>query len=478
MTAGSETSQFNEPRGHGGRYSKIERIWSQLPAGHAIRIHRVERFDYLASLLYSPLMYVTEDISPSLPAHPPDEDWVASSFVQFVKGEFGTGATRLAPASFASVPIIADAANDIPEKYLSQCEAELVYGGILRGLEIHSHGSIEDDIFRVLASPILGNPSNARYWEPHMLKEMFGKSILEHKRLQFVIPSFPFKDQNVFRTEAPPDHIDLGDIALLVRLHTLALAFFQIHPFGADWIILADGLAYAQALGVDQIRAEAYRENLRDWRNRLNLQGTVTILDLNEVANHTDGKHFKGRFQQRVLEIRQLLDILIGNRSNINETFEILVRGMAWNLSTREYANHYSKEEIWAAVTSINNRTQVNSCALTKELRTLSEEAATYYAAFNLALQWNSIPQCIFPEAVRATVHAKPGQIAIPTLGTVYPWNGVPIVSKGTFRANDVQVSPICEVQKSGIKILGHAQRIEQPALYYTLENDEETETI
>lgn len=464
-----EKLRIDDPYGHGGLYSKIERIWKDLPAGFSLRVKRTERFDPSAHLLYSPVEYFAEDISSLQPENLPNDDWVIDAFSGFVHGEFGREVQRPMPDAFGPLEVVNDAADDTPERYLERCESELVYGGILRGLDFRRLPSIHDGIYEVLTSPLLGNPANRRFLDKERFAKDINPSLQQHNRLQFILPGFPFKDQNIFRTESPPEHVDLGDIALLIRLHTLALAFFQIHPFGADWIILADGTAYSKALGIEPAQAVSYRENLREKRNRLNLQGTVTILDLLEVAKSTDGTSYKGRFEYHTQQISSILKRLVDSNERIRESFDVLTRGMSWNLATRQYIKRFSRREIWYAVTNYHPDVAGTNDPLAIEIRERSREAALYYGAFNLALRWHQIPQCLFPTTLRTTVHPKLGQIAVPSLGPVYPWNGIPIVHQGNFRANDISTHPWCEIRTEGRELVGHAQRVEFPPLYYTL---------
>ena len=81
-----EKSVFDEPSGHGGRFSKIERIWNGLPSGYSVQVRRVERFDSVSNLLFSPVEYIAEDISTKLPEGLPDDNWVVDSFLNFVVG--------------------------------------------------------------------------------------------------------------------------------------------------------------------------------------------------------------------------------------------------------------------------------------------------------------------------------------------------------------------------------------------------------
>ena len=460
--------RFDEPSGQGGRYSKVERIFQMLSPGYSLKLQRTERFDQISCLLYSPVEYIAEDVSSLFTDSLPDDEWIVGAFLQFVKGEFGSSVHRLRPESFDPIETITDASFDVAQKYLEKCEAELVYGGILQNIIARHHGSIEDALYEVITAPLLGNPANLRYLDPEFFTSSIAPPIKQQSRLQFIIPSFPFKDQNIFRTEVPPDHVDLGEIALMIRLHTLSLAFFQIHPFGADWIILADGVSYAEVLGIGSNDAIKYRENLRDIRNRLNLQGTVSILDLDQLASYSDGDQYIGRFDNTVKAIAKRLKQLTKIRVDVEQSFSVLVRGIIWNLSTRCYEEKFSRDEIWLSVTSSDNISTRENNALAREIYERGVEAALYYGSYNIALRYYKIPQSIFPQSFRATVHPKHGQFAVPSLGDVHPWNGIPVVLNGTFRANDIMTAPWYALRTKGERLTGHLERGNPSPLYYT----------
>lgn len=340
-------------------------------------------------------------------------------------------------------------------------------------LQAESSGSIEAGIYSALTAPFLGNKANRGFLNEQTFASQIGPSIRDHQRLQFLLPAFPFKDQNLFRTEAQPEHIDLGEIALLIRLHALALAFFQFHPFGADWIVLADGASYAHALGVDVKQAHEYRENLRNWRNALNLQGTVSILDLDEVAKKADGVANRGRFDAMLEHIKRALSRLRTPNEAMQQAFAVLMRGMAWNLATRSYDTRHARREIWQAVTQFG-ADGVRYDPLSSEIRERSEIAALHYGAYNLTLRWLEIADRMFPNAIRATVHPKANQVAVPSLGDVYPWNGVPIVRGSTFAVNEVSVQAWYRARADSPNLVGLCERDGEAPMYYQAVEDVE----
>jgi hypothetical protein len=56
----------------------------------------------------------------------------------------------------------------------------------------------------------------------------------ERLPIQLVLPAFPFKDQNPFRTSCNASHWDIGEAALIVRLHCIALGLDQLHPYDGE----------------------------------------------------------------------------------------------------------------------------------------------------------------------------------------------------------------------------------------------------
>ena len=122
---------------------------------------------------------------------------------------------------------------------------------------------------------------------------------------------------------------------MLIRLHTLALAIWQIYSFGAEWIIISDGISYASIFEIPIPKARYYQTRLRDYRNRLNLQETVHIIDLSEMTSRltdTADLGFEAVFRN-ILHILEQLD----NNGSISKTLRTLVHGIQWNINYNLY---------------------------------------------------------------------------------------------------------------------------------------------
>ena len=288
-------------------------------------------------------------------------------------------------------------------------------------------------MYEIMCNEHLGHKKNRKHVSEDAFRSQIEPLLLEHKRLTFVFPAFPFKDQNPFRTECPPDQPDLAELALLVRLHTLSLALYQVHPHGADWVLVCDGNAYADIFGVSNRSAEQYRQAIVSWRNRLNLQGTVSIIDLTDLAARINGGPLGeepfGPFEQvQAAIMRAIIEVSSGGDESIVQALGVLRRGMTWNLNLRDYLNRLTPEELWQVAKSIpRDGEPAHVKRVRQEVQERSHNAAVRYAAFNLTLRHFDAFNSFLPYTVRATIHPKEGQLAVPSLGNVFPWNGVAV---------------------------------------------------
>lgn len=438
-----------EPYGHADERSKIERAWEAAPAGCAMSRTRTERFDARSSLLYSPVVYehrklVVEDDEF-------DDDWIRNAFLSFVRAEFGKGAARLPPD--AIVPEIVGRSSIGPQvlsAYVDACEA-LIYADPVRALQHESSGDMVEDVFKVITHPLLGHKDNQQNLDWEEFRQTVEAQVERKERLLFVVPACPFKDQNPLRTLSGPAFPDAGDVAFLASLHTLALALYQVHPFGADWVVLADGELYAELFGVEREEARAYRERLRAFRNELNMQGTVSILDLREVIDSFRGAVGGERFDNGLERVRGALREWVDATDAVGDAFRVLVDGMRWNLASRDLLDPYPPETIWDLLTAESSDSldaALGGCW--EELHQRAVCAAIEYAAVNLMLRRFDLLNATFPGSMRATVHPKSGQLAIRAHGSAYPWNAVAFRREGADPHNAIESHPAYALAREG----------------------------
>jgi hypothetical protein len=423
----------------------LEAELAQCPPGKRLTFERSKQYDMEYGLFHQEGHYEPVHVDPG-PDGSPSTDWIRHSLRQLVLGEGGgrslpRAAPRLEPLGKRRIEI-----ESFPvERYLELCEEQYVYGGLADNLVGSADLPQSVRFLSLVGSRWLGNPANRRNLTPLDVEAPLRQAARHRAPIQLVLPAMPFKDQCAFRTNASPDHIDLGEMAFLVRLHCLALAINQMHAYDSECIIISDGTAYAGIFGVRQSEAESYLEHLRGARDRLNLAKTIHLLDLNELIAKDDaarkacGMRTHASLRRR---IRREIEKLARAEDPCARAVRTLSFGMRWNVNTRRHleSGDVSAADLWSWLRR-SPRSRVDEPRVPESLAGAPDEAAVEYAAFNLALGFTQLLRRQFPAAVRLTSHAKPGQVMAPRVGSVFPWNGVPVVTD--LRQDDLRASSI-----------------------------------
>lgn len=450
----------------------FEQAWEETPAGYALIPKRVERFDPVSELLYAPIEYIQSPLDNVIDSQPSSE-WITETFMGFVNGEFGTTMEQnLCPPrppewSFKKTTY------DIAQDYLEQCEKELVYGGFIDAI-IRDSPDMLEKLYAIFTNPLIGNPKNLKFFDKALFIESLTPLIQQQLRLKFVMPSFPFKDQCILRANAPPSHVDLGEIALLIRLHTLALAIYQVHPFGADWILVSDGRAYSDMLRVPIKEVNEYQERLLWYRNHLNLQGTISIIDLKEMTRKLQSKDSgEELFEHTVTSIYNILKKQVeSSNSEISNLFRVLVRGMKKNTNLKDIIGGLTWEETWDILnTDSIDAIKPEHKKIWREVDDIVVDVAYKYASHGLAMRYHDIYKRFLPDSIRATIHPKPRQIAVPKLGDVFPWNGVGLlfIKDGKL---EIRTCPLYTILRKDITVEPYHLADEKAAFFYKVKDD------
>lgn len=425
----------------------------------------------MSGLFYSPIQYDAAPIDDVTDAMP-DDAWVASAFSKFVRGEFrergsrGPMPSRLEPASMKVT------SSDIAYSYMEHCEKSLVYSGFLDGLLRSNAGDTAEQLYALLTHASLGDITNRKNLALTSFRADLEPLLARKVRLHFLVPSFPFKDQNIFRVNAPASHVDLADIALLIRLHILSLAMFQCHPYGADWVLVSDGPAYAEIFGVSQSDTMSYRKRLLEARQFLNIHGSISIIDLQEMTQRLRSRGNGTQIFAKTVEHLQarIEGMSRATSGDIRNEFRVLVRGMKWNLNLKDLGCEWTEE--WWSILDVDEPTGLAASALKlwTETEHRANVAATKYAAFNLALRYHGVFKRFIPDGLRATIHPKHGELAVPQLGSVFPWNGVPVVEPLPIRHDSLSIDPLLRIKLRGRRLQPYIRDRDQAPFYYALE--------
>lgn len=437
----------NEPFGHLVPETKLERFWAQNHGQTSLRRYRTLRFDPNACATYAPMAYATgpaqfrEDL--------PNDDWIISALKKLIRIEFSEKRAKLQRPTFLPPSVegidISDAFLDGLFRNIG-AEVEEIVSRIQRSDEAQESEEMAGQLFQLLCDPQIGNKANEVNVQRIDFVSQVAPAIARQERLLFILLGFPFKDQNRFRVQEPADRPDMGEISFLLRLYRATQAIYQIHPYGADILVLTDGELYGDVFGVSHGDVRRYGDTLRAVRSKLNLQGAVSFIPLSDLvqrASHDIGSDSSTGASAVALHIeRRLLAILENEGLHENQLFQVLVSAMKWNHESRQLLRDLGEEDAWDVLTSDLAAVKQELRECWQSLHSTATASAVKYAAANLMLRWMDLVKQFFPDAIRCTVHAKPGQICLARSSAAFPWNGVAWSAGWPNSIDDFEVKP------------------------------------
>ena len=431
----------------------LEKAWSAVPFGARVALKRGDTYDFSMGMFHSPGVYeyypvqqetrslTIEAISERLESlvHPgvTDNDMPSRCPSGRLLGQRST----LSEAAF--------------HQLLRNSESTLIFGGAIDELLVAYRDDRAMQIMGLLSHPLVGNRRNKDLLSHEVLSDLVSTCLRDRIPLQLVLPAFPFKDQNPFRTDSRASHWDIGEVSLMIRLHCLALGLNQLHPFDGECLIVSDGRAYAQIFGVRDSEASEYLVGLRGLRNSLNLQRTVHLVDLRlimEKADRSFAIEWNGRkiigLRNIIALIEEQLEVTARSDQQVAAKLDALAESMVWNIETRNYTSRVERETLWRAMNHKCVRLDGATTELRGELRIRSWRVGVKYAALSISLGVTKFWETMFPTSIRMTVHAKPGQAVVPKLGRGDPWNAVGIIDDDMLGPESVRTLPLWKVSK------------------------------
>lgn len=403
----------------------LERAFAELPRGFRLNLRRTPTYDLETAMFFAELhleaqaLDVKDRILKPLPDH-----LIRQSFMAMVRHEVRKATSRRVPPK-PPVPVTRSYATDsVFGEYLDWAEREFLDQSPMDSVVRDQSLTKAEKFHAIIRNRQIGNTDNRLNVQPELLLPAIQDADRDKAPILLVIPAFPFKDQGAFNTDCDPDAPDLAEVALLVRLHILACMLTRVHLEYVHWVILSDGPLYAPIFGIDVGTSQRYLDRLRGYRDRLNLQATLSVLSLVDIIDKSTYKFARGDnyldiFTRYSTEIRLRLEALVRNDEEVRESIHQLTSSLMWNIDTKRYLATHSVGELWSA---LNSKT---ATPLKNEIYGQARESALKYAAVNIAMKHARTIEVQFPTAIRATSHAKPSQVAIPRIGPVAPWNGV-----------------------------------------------------
>ena len=419
---------FVEPFGHNSNHSKLERYWQSFDGCFGLSTERIDQFDPYASMSRSPVSYI---LSPfSIAQDLPGNEWIDQAFEAFVRNEIVQLDTSY-PQKFG--PVISSEIQ-VSDEFLLDFLQNSEWENIVQ-VELPKNGSsmeMAKCIYNLLCNPSIGSSKNKRNNDITTFATHVLPLIEKRKRLLFVLPGFPFKDQNRFRVPYGSECVDFSEISFLIRLHNLIQTLYQVHPFGAESLVLSDCHLYKDIFYVSEEQVNEYQWRLNYYRNRLNLQGGVSIIDLKEMIERADSN---GVISSVVSHIEQHL------KSNYLDSpmFYSLVQGMKWNMNSKLLLDFLDDSDAWLVIKEHREKIPERLKDCWDDYNSKAQYSALKYASINLMLKWTDLIHKFFPESIRCTVHPKKGQFA---LAMNYAWNGVAWSEKWPRSLQDISTVP------------------------------------
>jgi hypothetical protein len=432
----------------------LERVWARKPAGSAVVTAKGERFDGGRSILCSPLLYgfAPREVRADLPS----EEWIRDAFLAFVRGDLASSGTRPRPAELR--PEIAEEGiaelGELDDYLAMRLEEAAAIGREARRV---GDGDLASAVFSVISHPALAS-ARSQLEQSAFMAAARG-TIAARERLQFMLRGCPFKDQNPLRTLAASPWPDAGELVFLMGLHALARAVEEVYAPGAEFVVLADGEIYAETFGVAREDAVAYRGRLQELRAALGLQETISVIDL--VALVDDLRAASGTGFDVVTElVRDAITGFCGRGDRLGDAFEVLTRGMQWQLAADKLAVDNSLADVWDVLAAPRGDAVAPRLRpVWREVRRRAQHAAIKYAAVNLALRHFDVIAGTFPGAIRAALRPKPGRLTVRTYGA-YPWNAVAVRTPGATTGREFESVPLYKLGGRGplrqVRLRGH----------------------
>lgn len=429
-----------EPLGNRYGDSKIERYWKSFTGKYGLKTARIVQFDPYAAMSRSPVKYILEKFY--IKTEVPSELWIGENLEGFIREE-GMNVAADIPKQF--FPKIEDEIL-VPDEFLQNFLSNSEWENFIK-IELpknDSYSEMANRIYDLLCNPQIGSKKNLLNND----KEKFIKFVMplleRKKRLLFVLPGFPFKDQNRFRVPYSARECDFSEISFLIRLHNLIQTLYQVHPFGAEAIVLSDGHLYQDIFKIDEQDVNRYQFNLHNFRNKLNIQGDVSIIDLKELVQRADEN---GEVTALIKYIKGVIEEKFKNKNY----FQNLVQGIKWNLNSKEILKNLTDEDAWNIIKLKRSDVKAELVDVWDSYNEIAENSAIVYAAMNLMLKWTDLLHKFFPESIRCTVHPKKNQFA---LAMNYAWNGVAWSEKWPQSLKNISTVPFYSLQEEKVKLV------------------------
>jgi hypothetical protein len=257
-------------------------------------------------------------------------------------------------------------------------------------------------------------------WDPRgRILDSIDAAIRGGRPVEVLLPSFAGRPHNpaAHRRVAP----DLGELYALQLLKNISIAVSQVHRPGVLFTLVLDGRAYRPFYGYSDDEAMPYSSHLQRQIDLIGARGRLQIVDMHDLMTARRGEldEIDEKVRREVATMWD--DQAFGHRKD-------LVRALRQGTETTAISAAFIE------LTKSGDIEGVDVEALLREAVKIvgerAEHTAFEYAVLLTKLRELDVLGAAFPQAVRGTVHPKPGQYSprIKNPATrISPWHGVAI---------------------------------------------------
>lgn len=279
--------------------------------------------------------------------------------------------------------------------------------------------------------PFRRGPSE--YLTPDLLATMaveFYRALEDPEHVvSFLMLTFPLKNSSGLRTNTATEAADFGEVLMLAQLRRMLEFLRELGVPNVRFVCLTDGIVYGRYLGpYPRVLPVFYRENVRQFRSALGLDGRVLIVDAENLLRRIP------EFDGALSRVRKVLAEAEQERPRVREKMLSLIRSFLFHIR--------GADEDLRLLAKV-----VNACLQGRELQNPGDRAeqrriwnkaatdARWYAAHLLLMSALDVVRSLVAQSyIRATVHPKPGQFA-PAPVNVRDFTDLPYHRKPLLRA-------------------------------------------
>lgn len=325
------------------------------------------------------------------------------------------------------------------------------------------------------------------------------KSAITQKRpIKMVIPALPYKIS--FPLKARGVMPDIAEVGFLLSLgevaQTIDILYKKQDPTltksMASFTVISDGTRFNRFLNEPIERINIYREELSHWIEKLNLTEYVQIIDYQyEILNRlpTPLLEEKKRINSKVHQLYQNVMLPIFDPNNVQEMlqratevdpdpeksnpegrFIPLYKSLLYTLQYKEITDYAQKQHkvltnLYLYLTRHLFQPYITSAEFSHPYPTTTLEhlrQSMLYEAWQVSIQYiaeirsdRDLPEdpvtVCFPEYLRWTIHAKPGQLALLTTTAqgdpVQAWHGSGVFKRTKRNKIKIYTLPVLSLE-------------------------------